>query len=230
MTKTTTTVAVVVPEGSTADESAIASRAAADIREFIGGIKTLTEAELHQAYGPDATMADVRNAGKVATFLAGEFTGKREGGAYTRLLAAVSAVSNELDRFESQHGTRPDPTARVIVAAVTAARIASNAAQRERTAAKRHLADVANSHAVPGTIAHAAAETLAAMQDADDAASFVKLTERLTTVLNAARDTLGEGDIASIIVDVLGAVSAGRVSSAIVALTADADEIIIDAA
>jgi hypothetical protein len=219
MTKTNTTVAVVVPDGTTANESAIASRAAADIREFIGGIKTLTEAELHQAYGPNATMADVRNAGKVATFLAGEFTGKREGGAYTRLLAAVESVRNELDRYESKRGTRPEPTARVIVAAVTAARIASNAAQRERTATKRALADVANSHAVPSDVAHAASETLAAMQEGDDFEAFARAQVRFSNALQAYATIAGSGDVASTILDTVGADYARQIARYIVELT-----------
>lgn len=219
MTKTTTALAVVVPEGATADEAAVASRAAADIREFIGGIKTLTETELHQAYGPDATMADVRNAGKVAEFLAGEFTGKRAGAAYTRLLKAVESVRNELDAYESKHAVRPDPTARVIVAAVTSARIASNAAQRERTATKRALADVANSHAVPSEMAHAARETLAAMQEGDDFEAFAKLQERLMAALKACAPNMGSGDVASIILDALGADYARQIARSVVQLT-----------
>lgn len=219
MAKTTTALAVVVPEGATAGDAAIASRAAADLREFINGINGITEAELQNAYGPDSTMADVRNAGKVAEFLAGEFTGKRAGAAYTRLLAAVESVRNELDAYESKHATRPDPTARVIVAAVTSARIASNAAQRERTATKRALADVANSHAVPSDVAHAASETLANMQAGDDFEAFARAQVRLSNALQACKSIMGSGDVASIILDALGADYACQIARSVVQLT-----------
>ena len=219
MTKTSTDLAVVVPEDTTPTEAAIASRAASDLKEFTESIKSITTKELQRAYGAGATMADVRNATKVATYLAGEYTGKREGAAYTRLLAAVSAVSNELDRFESQHGTRPDPTARVIVAAVTAARIASNAAQRERTATKRALADVANSHAVPSDVAHAASETLAAMQEGDDFEAFARAQVRFSNALRTYATIAGSGDVASTILDTVGADYARQIARYIVELT-----------